>query len=421
MRTTLTIVLMVLGSAIFAQTSPFKVLTEKEVNFLFDYYEQDGNHSPVTGGVGTEKLDCIAPSTSINIPFDTIHSLSVNIGMDYYSSASSNRIDRFVTSASSMYLSSASSQDVRVHLDATYTLENPVKKSSKGLMLGFSAEFDVTSFSGGLHYTKSDMDENMQFGIGATVYYDAWKLIYPGEVRDGVSYSFGNDDSDHRVTSTLTLSYAQVLTRKLQMFLTTDIVYQSGILNTPFHRVYFDDGLEIDNPGTNDLLIAKTMKIEHLPRSRLKIPVGLRLNYYLSDRITTRLFYRYYSDDFGINAHTFSVELPVKVAPWLTVYPLYRYHHQTASKYFAPFGEHPLDENFLPSETYYTSDYDLSGFSNNKVGGGFRISPTYGLKKWNFSQRTNLTFKSIEFRYAYYNRSDGLTANTYSFALSFVF
>lgn len=425
MRKSLILLLTLLSNLVFAQTTPFKVLTEKEVNFLFDYYEQNGDHSPVTGGVGTEKLNCAAPLTNINIPFDTIHNISVNVGVDYYSSASSNRIDRFVSSASSRFLSSASSNDLRTHFDITYSRNNPLKFSSKSFMVGFSNEFDVNSYSAGLHYTKSDASENRQFGIGANVFYDVWKLIYPGEIRDGVTYRFGNEeedyDTDHRLTSTLTLSYAQVVTKKLQWFITTDIVYQKGLLNTPFHRVYFDDGLTVADPGTNDLLIAKTMFVEKLPRSRFKLPIGFRLNYYLNDYVISRFFYRYYYDDFGVTAHSISIELPVKVTPWLMIYPLYRYHTQTASKYFAPYGEHPLDAAYQPTETYYTSDYDLSGFSNNKFGGGFRISPTYGLKRWNFAQKLNITFKSIDGRYAHYKRSDGLTANTFSFALGFVF
>lgn len=419
------LILLAVASNTFAQEAPFKVLNEKEINFLFDYYEQDGNHSPVTGGVGTEKLNCIAPLTSINIPFDTVYNISVNFGVDYYTSASSNRIDRFVTSASSGYLSSASSSDVRTHFDINFSKLNPKRMSSKGFMVGFSNEFDVNSFSGGLHYSKSDKLENKQFGIGANVYYDVWKLIYPGEIRDGVNYSFGNDDDDYntdkRLTSTLSLSYAQVVTQKLQWFFAADLVYQRGLLNTPFHRVYFDDGLIIEDPGTNNLLIAKTMYPEHLPRTRFKVPLGIRMNYYLSDLFVARMFYRYYFDDFGITAQTFSIELPVKISPWLTVYPLYRYHTQSPSKYFAPFGEHPLDASFQPLEEFYTSDFDLSGFLNQKFGGGFRISPTYGLKKWNFAQLINVTFKSIEGRYSYYSRNDGYRANTFSFALSFVF
>jgi len=409
----------------FSQDNPYKVLNEKEVNFLYNYYEQDGNHSPVTGGIGTEKLDCNTPLIQVSIPFDTTHNISVSGGLDYYTSASCNRIDRFITSASSQYLSSASSNDVRGHFDVNYTNTNIKKHNSKGVMFAFSNEFDVVSLSTGFHYSKSDKYENRQFNVNASFYYDIWKLIYPGEIRDGDEYRFGNEeedyDSDSRLTSTLSLAYSQVVTKKIQFVISSDLVYQNGILNTPFHRVYFNDGLNIIDPDTNYFLIAKTMKPESLPRTRYKIPISLRINCFLTDFLITRFYYRFYYDDFGILAHTFSAELPIKIASWLTIYPLYRYHKQTASKYFAEFGMHELDlMTYQPISEFYTSDYDLSAFTTHKFGGGFRISPIYGISKLKI-YKTLLIFKSIEFRYSNYNRSDGLKSNSYSFDVSFVF
>ena len=46
-------------------------LEDVTIDFLFNYYEQDGNHSPVTGGQGTESLTNTAPSLLVNIPIDT--------------------------------------------------------------------------------------------------------------------------------------------------------------------------------------------------------------------------------------------------------------------------------------------------------------------------------------------------------------
>ncbi len=405
---------------LWAQGYEVKVLNEQEVDFLFNYYEQNGNHSPVTGGIGSEKLDCMAPMTSVNVPFDTVHSISVNLGIDYYTSASCDQIDRFVTSASSEYISSASSHDMRTHFDVDYTRKSRLYPADYGVMLGYSNEFDVNSFAAGLHYTVASKDENRQLGLKATAYYDVWKLIYPGEIRNGDEYRFGNEEDDYdidsRLTSTFTATWSQVVTRNLQFLLTGDFVLQKGILHTPFHRVYFDDGFL---PFYSDTAYMPMLP-ENLPRTRIKIPVGIRLNYYLSDWLIMRLYYRYYYDDFGITSNTVSVEFPVKISSWLSVYPLYRFYEQSASKYFAPFGGHLYTASGQPQEEYYTSDFDLSKLVNRKYGAGFRISPTYGIKKWSFGKNT-LTFKSFESRYAIYRRSDGLDASSISFNFGFVF
>ncbi len=404
-------------AVLFAQHN--KTLDEAEVNFLYNYYNQDGNHSPVTGGIGTEKLDCYAPVIAINLPFDTVHNINVMIGTDYYTSASSDRIDRFITSASSKYLSSASSEDMRIHADVSYTFTRPDKLFSFSLNGGYSSEFDVKSVSGGFGISRTTKNENTEFSLKGSLYHDTWKLIYPGEIRNGKEFRYGNNpddyDKDTRNTATFSFSVMQVLTKKLHLILLTDFVMQKGILNTPFHRVYFNDGFEV--PDSN--LFMKTMFPENLPRERNKLPVGIRVNYYLNDKLTIRTFYRYYFDDFGMQANTASIELPVKVFRWLTVYPHFRYHQQTASKYFRPFAEHELNlTTWEPVNEFYTSDWDQAELVNIKFGAGFKFYPLKPIARMKFL-KNQVYFRSIELRYSRYLRNDGLKANNLSFDFAF--
>ncbi|MFW9596865.1 MAG: hypothetical protein ACMV0Y_02845 [Paludibacter sp.] len=74
--------------------------SEIEANFLSSYYSQDGNNSPVTGGVGTEELTDFANVFIVNVPLDSVNSVSLFAGVDAYTSASSDNIDSNVSSAS---------------------------------------------------------------------------------------------------------------------------------------------------------------------------------------------------------------------------------------------------------------------------------------------------------------------------------
>jgi hypothetical protein len=165
--------------------------------------------------------------------------------------------------------------------------------------------------------------------------------------------------------------------------------------------------------------VASAPRIELLPRSRFKYPVSLRLNYFATDVVQVRAFYRFYNDNFGIQAHTAELELPVKVTPFFVLYPFYRYHRQTAADYFAPFLQHSI------SDEYYTSDYDLSAFTANKVGLGLRYSPVYGITRFRVpGQNTQglprvMRLKSLDLRYAHYQRSTDLVADIVSFDLGF--
>jgi len=413
----LRIFLLILLVPLFLQGQKNRTLDETEINFLYNYYNQDGNHSPVTGGNGTEELDCQSPVIMINVPIDTIHNVSVIYGVDYYTSASSDRIDRFISSASAQYLSAASGKDLRNHADIGYTYTNQIKRYSLGITGGFSKEFDVTSLSAGFSMSKTTKNENTEFALKGSYYQDTWKLIYPGEIRNGENYRFGNDEEDYdldtRNTINLSFSWMQVLSKKLHFILLTDFVMQRGILHTPFHRVYFDDGFDFPD----SLLFIKTMFPENLPRERNKLPLGLRLNYYLSDRIVVRTSYRFYIDNFGMTAHTASIELPVKVNRWLTAYPMFRIHSQTASKYFAPFNKHQVDfATWTPLNEFYTSDWDQAKLVNLKFGGGFKFFPMKGIA--NFSLGKNkIHVRYLDVRYARYHRDDGLKANSVSLDL----
>ncbi len=118
-----------------------------------------------------------------------------------------------------------------------------------------------------------------------------------------------------------------------------------------------------------------------------------------------RSYYRYYTDDWGITAHTASLEIPIKITPFFSVSPFYRYYTQTAAKYFAPYEVHTA------KDTYYTSNYSYSAFSSNYFGVGIRTAPPGGVWKSAIS--------SLEIRYGHYSQTTDLNSNIISVNFSF--
>ncbi len=378
--------LAVMQSAFGQEAYQMKANTgEIEANFMSSYYTQDGDNAAVTGGVGTEALTDIANIFVVNVPIDSTISISLTAGADYYTSASTDNINANV--------SSASSKDLRSYANIGFNKKNLKKGETYGIKAGFSTEYDYQSISGGLSYTKEFNEGNTELSLTGQAFIDNWDLIYPSELRREVSLP-----SSGRQSYNGQLVFSQVINKRLQMSISAEAILMKGLLSTPFHRVYFAEQTRAD--------------IERLPNSRLKIPVGLRLNYFATDNIILRSYYRYYSDDWGIQAHTASLDVPIKLSPALTVMPFYRYHTQTAADYFAPFKAHSINE------TLYTSDYDLSALSSHKVGLGFRVAPIYGLArakifKWGFQ------VKYLELRAAYYKRDTGLTGYSGSINVGF--
>ena len=375
---------------IFSQSDEYKMKAnskEIEIGFLSGYYQQDGNNGAVTGGIGTEELTDISNIIVVKIPLDSINSLTVSGGADYYTSASTDNINDNV--------SSASSKDIRAYTNLIYQRKNLKKSQTLGARLGFSAEYDYTSFNAGLSYAKEFNDGNSELSLNGQVFIDNWDLIYPQELRGSVSLP-----SSGRQSYNLQLGYAQVINKRLQMLISLDAIYMKGLLSTPFHRVYFAD--------------QTTPDIERLPSSRLKLPLGIRLNYFPFDNFVVRSYYRFYWDDFGIKAHTMSLETPIKLSNSITVSPFYRYNTQTSADYFAPFEVHNS------TDAFYSSDYDLSALSSHKFGLGFKYSPVYGISRAKVPLTKKIfMFKSVELRSAYYKRSTGLNAFIVSLGLSF--
>lgn len=380
-----------LASAIFAQAQEGYQMkaNEKytEIDFLTSYYTQDGDNAAVTGGVGTEELTDFATMIVVNIPIDSTQSINATLGLDIYSSASTDNIDNNRSSASIM--------DKRAYADFGYTKRLLTKGFTYGARIGFSSEYDYTSINGGINLAQELNNGNTEFSFSAQAFLDNWKTYFPIELRGDVTVS-----TTSRNSYNAQLTYSQVINKRLQMSLSAEVIYMDGLLSTPFHRVYFNDEAVPD--------------IERLPTTRLKIPFAARVNYKPTDNLVVRTYYRFYSDDFGIDAHTFNLELPYHFNDNWTVAPFYRFHTQTGSKYFAPFAEH------ASTDEYYTSDYDLSELNSTKYGVGIAYTPLYGVgrTKMPFTDKL-LLFNSISFRVSRYTRDTGLTGFGGAIGLNF--
>jgi hypothetical protein len=352
-----------------------------EIDFLLNYYDQDGDHSAVTGGTGTEKLSNIGTKIIINIPSGADKAFNISLNADSYTSASSNKIDPV--------RSGASGQDLHVYGHLEYSVDRPEAHTGYSLAAGFSNEFDYNSFSLGGSWTMYSIDKNREFTINTMNFIDFISLIYPVELRRQGKLL----KDDQRQTYSLSLNYSQVINKNLQMSFMTDLVFQKGLLSTPFNRVFFNDN---------------AVDVERLPDNRFKFPLGLRLNYYLTETFVTRFHYRYYNDSFGVSAHSLSLELPLRLNQAWAITPFIRYHDQQAADYFAPYKEHTFGDEF------YTSDYDLSAFNSLKTGLAIRYYPLD-----NMGSIFNAIIKRLDLRVGYYDRSDGLNAYNVTAGISF--
>lgn len=362
-----------------------KNLTLTEVNLVSGYYTQDGDHSAVTGGIGTEKLTDYSNTIDLKLVGGSKkgkeHTLNLQLGIDHYTSASSDNIDPAT-------ITSASYADTRIYPSVNYSINNKTRGTTYGVSAYYSTESDYKSIGAGVSFAKTSKDNNRELSIKLQSYFDKSLIFRPIELRPFYD-DYGTYKARSSHSAAITLS--QVLTPKLQGALLAEAVHQNGFLSTPFHRVFF----------TNHFVAT-----EKMPDNRLKLPVALRASYFAGNRLIIRPYYRFYWDNWGVKAHTFNLETPVKLSPHVSISPFYRYYVQSAAKHFAPYGMHN------PNDALFTSDHDLSKFSSHYVGAGLRLVPAkgvLGIGAW----------QMLEVRYGNYQRSNSLSSHIVTLATTF--
>lgn len=437
MKNILFIFTLFLSFTLFAQDPPQadslvvykkRVLETTELDFLMSYYTQDGKNAAVSGGIGTEELQDITPTIIVSMPLNDDDVLTIDAGISAYTSASSSNINPFDSKNPDAFQAStgASSGDVWANVVLSYSHSSDDRNKIYSGKLSVASEYDYFSVGLGGTYTQLFNQKNTELSLSGNVYIDKWNAIYPYELRPfdsggpglnsslflvnqisgNVNYApdFKAFDSENRNSYSFGASFSQILSKRLQGLIVTDVVYQSGLLSTPFQRVYFAD---VANSYIDGFQLADNN--EQLPDQRFKLAIGGRLNYYVNERIVLRSFYRYYRDDWGINSHTTSLEVPVKISQKFTLYPSYRYYFQSSADYFAGYEQH------LSTEKYYTSDYDLSEYNANQYGFGIEYTDILTSKKIG-----KLALKSIHLKYNYYERNSGFKANLIAGGVKFI-
>lgn len=362
-----------------------------EVELLYNQYIQDGNNSAITGGIGTEELLVFGPSIAIKSNFG-LNGISFQLGTDIISSASTDNIDSVVSSVSKL--------DARTYTNLGYERTLEKNKITLNAGISFSIESDYFSFGKFLGATKVSKDNMQSYALNIQIFNDDLRwgrlnsstnygpafLIYPEELRFQEWY-----DVEKRNTYTADFAFSQVVNPRHVFGASALFSYQEGLLETPFHRIYFNDG---------------SLGVEQLPPERYKGTLAFRLNSFIRGNVITKNSVSGYSDNFGITGFAVENETALKVDPKWTIYGNVRFYTQSAADYFAPYGEHD------PSEYYYTSDYDLSKFNSIRIGVGVKLSP------YSFSKtKPNKRFDSATLKYNYYRRSNDLYAHMCSLSI----
>lgn len=292
------------------------------------YHRYDGGGITVDG-----------PSILVRKNFKETVSLSANYYVDQVSSAS---ID-VIASGASKY----SEQRTEYSVGANYLYD-------KSIVSAGYTNSDESDYTADTYYFNISQDF---FGDLTTINFGY--TLGQDEVFQNGNTEFGEEIDRHNFRVGVT----QIATSNLLLGLDYELITDEGYLNNPYRSYRF-----LTNPL--DASAGFQFAQEVYPDTRTSDAAALRFLYYLPGRRTVGGSYRYFTDDWGVDAHTAQLSYTQVIRENWTVDLKYRYYQQSAADFYDDlFLFESQDEN-----DWRARDKELSEFNNQTLS--FYVSYT---------------------------------------------
>ena len=262
--------------------------------------------------------------------------------------------------SASYYEDLISSASIDVKLSAS-----PYKEQRKQYTGGIDYLHDKTTYSAGFINSKEpDYQSNTSYySVSQTMFGDlttlslsfkrGWDRIerdikVNGVIRNDPTF---HQQADHRGYS---LGLSQIITRSLIADFNYEVLTDQGYLANPYRKILVLD------PGSGK---GYDLADQIYPGTRTSNAASLDLKYYLPWRAAADAQYRFFSDTWGIVAHTVTIGY---TQPWrhFIFDGSFRYYRQNAANFFADIYPRPDFANFM------ARDRELAAFQSYTVGAG---------------------------------------------------
>ena len=263
--------------------------------------------------------------------------------------------------SASYYEDLISSASIDVKLSAS-----PYKEQRKQETVGFDYLHGKTTYSAGLIHSKEpDYDANTtyysvsqdMFGDLTTLtmtYKRGWDQVMR-DIKDPAG-QIVNDPTFHQIADHrgYSLGLSQILTRSLISSFNFEVLTDEGYLASPYRKILVLDPTQ----G-----LGYSLADQVYPHTRTSNAGSVDLKYFLPYRASVDGMYRFFSDTWGIVAHTAQISY---TQPWrrLIFDGTFRYYRQTAANFYSDLFPRPNYQNFM------ARDRELAAFQSYTVGAG---------------------------------------------------
>lgn len=297
-----------------------------------------------------KRISVTAPSAYLLVPVSPSWSLEGSGVVDSVSGATP-RQHTSLTGASEM-------SDRRRAGDLKVTYHT--RRASFGVSLSYSTEndYDSLAVAGNVSVSSDDNNTTFSFGIGRS-----------NDTIIGTEKKFTNE---------ILLAWTQALSPRDLVQLNLTVARGVGFFNDPY-KLSIANGAAV---------------FDTRPGARTQTAALLRWNHHVEAvNATLRPSYRFYTDTFGVQAHTYQLEWAQAVGAYLTLTPLLRYYTQSAADFYADPDPANPDLAVAPTQAFYSTDQRLAAYGSLALGlrADLRLGAwTLDLKAEGFQQNTEL-------------------------------
>jgi hypothetical protein len=252
-----------------------------------------------------------------------------------------------------------------------------------------------TSLTAG--YTNSDESDYKAdtYNVSLTqTMFGALSTVTLGYSR-GFDDIFDNTQPDFKETAdhrNYHVSLSQVLSKTMILGLNYDAVTDEGYLQNPYRNVLVLNDPDDPSAGFN------FNTAETYPNTRTSNAVSANLLYYLPYRASLRASYRFYTDDWDIDAHTAEIGYTHPLRDKWIFEVRYRFYRQSQADFYGDVFNYPDQQNFM------ARDKELSRFNDHTLG--FGVSYNLLEDGWGFVDRASANFKYDHIWFYYDNFTD---------------
>ena len=243
-----------------------------------------------------------------------------------------------------------------------------------------------------LGYTKSEENDFLGNSLNFTISQD----LFGDLTTVSLGYTLGWDevgkrnDADFREEvdrQHYRIGLTQVLTKNMIAGFSVETITDEGYLNNPYRTVRYLDGTG-----------GYAYEEEVYPNTRTSTAAAARLKYYLPYRAALHGEYRYFSDTWGIVAHTGEIGYAHPLDSGFIIEVKGRVYEQTAADFYSDLFPRIQAQNFL------ARDKELSTFASSSV----RVGLTYEFAQdgWRFIDKGSVSFFYDRMQFDYDNFRD---------------